>query len=302
MKSTDSRPISHIAEGAFLFEGANSTMQIVETIVAMRRARKNLTEPVGFVATMGFFHEGHLSLVRKARAENSSVVVSIFVNPAQFGPTEDFKTYPRDLPRDLSLLEKERTDVVFMPPVAEMYPAGFNSWVDIDGVTERLEGASRPGHFRGVATVVNKLFHIIQPDIAYFGQKDAQQALVVKKMVRELNMGLKIVTLPTVRESDGLAISSRNACLNSDERKAAPVLYRSLWLARELWSHGEKDAEKIRQQIWELIEGEPLAEIDYVSIADPETLEEMDTVRPPALISLAVKIGKTRLIDNVVVG
>ncbi|MBL7127079.1 MAG: pantoate--beta-alanine ligase [Dehalococcoidales bacterium] len=277
-------------------------MQVVETIVEMRRARKNLAEPVGFVATMGFFHEGHLSLVRKARAENPSVVVSIFVNPAQFSPTEDFKTYPRDLPRDLSLLEKENVDAVFMPPVAEMYPAGFNSWVDIEKVTDRLEGASRPGHFRGVATVVNKLFNIIQPDVAYFGQKDAQQALVVKKMVQELNMGLKIVALPTVRDPDGLAISSRNACLNSDERKAAPVLYRALCLARELWSGGEKDAGRIRKQMRELIQKEPLAVIDYVSIADPETLEEMDTVRTPALMSLAVKIGKTRLIDNVVVG
>ena len=301
MKSTDSRPISGITERAFLFGEANSTMQVVETIVEMRRARKNLAEPVGFVATMGFFHEGHLSLVRKARAENPSVVVSIFVNPAQFGPSEDFKTYPRDLPRDLSLLEKENVDVVFMLPVAEMYPAGFNSWVDIEKVTDRLEGASRPGHFRGVATVVNKLFNIIQPDVAYFGQKDAQQALVVKKMVQELNMGLKIVALPTVRDPDGLAISSRNACLSSDERKAAPVLYRSLCLGRELWSGGEKDAEKIRQQMRELIQKEPLAVIDYVSIADPETLEEMDTVRTPALISLAVKIGRTRLIDNVVV-
>ena len=302
MKSTERRPISGIAEGVFLFGEANSTMQVVETIVEMRRARKNLAEPVGFVATMGFFHEGHLSLVRKARAENPSVVVSIFVNPAQFGPSEDFKTYPRDLPRDLSLLEKENVDAVFMPPVAEMYPPGFNSWVDIEKVTDRLEGASRPGHFRGVATVVNKLFNIIQPDVAYFGQKDAQQALVVKKMVQELNMGLKIVALPTVREPDGLAISSRNACLNSDERKAAPVLYRALCLARELWSGGEKDAASIRGQMRELIHQEPLAVIDYVSIADPETLEEMDTVRTPALMSLAVKIGKTRLIDNVVVG
>ncbi len=277
-------------------------MQVVKTIAEMRQLRGKLAAPVGFVATMGYFHEGHLSLVRKARAENPSLVVSIFVNPTQFGPREDFDTYPRDLPRDLYLLEKEKTDVVFMPSVAEMYPGGFKSWVDIEGVTERLEGASRPGHFRGVATVVNKLFNIIQPDVSYFGQKDAQQALVIKKMVRELNMGVEIVTLPTVREADGLATSSRNAYLSPDEREAAPVLYRALCLARKLWSRGETDAEKIRQQMWELIEGEPLAEIDYVSIADPETLEEMDTVRVPALVSLAVRIGKTRLIDNVVVG
>ncbi len=302
MKNTLRKSSSSIEERAFLFDRGNHTMQVVETIAGMRRVRKQLEEPVGFVATMGCFHEGHLSLVRKARAENSSVVVSLFVNPAQFGPTEDFKTYPRDLPRDLSLLEKERTDVVFMPSVAEMYPAGFNSWVDIDGVTERLEGASRPGHFRGVATVVNKLFNIIQPNVAYFGQKDAQQALVIKKMVRELNMDIEIVTLPTVREPDGLAISSRNIGLNPEERKAAPILHRALCLAQELWGKGEKDAESIREQMRELIQQEPLASIDYVSIADPETLEEMDEVRTPALVSLAVKIGKTRLIDNVVMG
>ena len=277
-------------------------MQVVETIAGMRQVRKQLREPVGFVATMGYFHEGHLSLVRKACAENPSVVVSIFVNPAQFGPAEDFDTYPRDLPRDLAFLEKEKVDIVFTPSVAEMYPPDFNSWVDVKKITSRLEGASRPGHFRGVATVVNKLFDIIQPDVAYFGQKDAQQALVIRKMVTDLNIDVKVVTLPTVREPDGLAISSRNAYLNAKERKAAPVLYRSLCLARELWEKGERDAEKIRQQMWELIEEEPLATVDYVSIADPETLEEMDGIKTPALVSLAVRIGKTRLIDNVVMG
>ncbi len=277
-------------------------MRVVETIVEMRRVRRKLAEPVGFVATMGYFHEGHLSLVRKAKEENPSVVVSIFVNPAQFGPTEDFDHYPRDFPRDLSMLEKEKVDVVFMPSVAEMYPGGFSSWVDIEKVSEQLEGASRPGHFRGVATVVNKLFNIIQPNAAYFGQKDAQQVVVIKKMARELNMDLEVVALPTVREPDGLAMSSRNVFLNVEERKAAPVLYRSLCLARERWSRGEKDAGKIRRQMRALIQKEPLARIDYVSIADPETLEEMETVRTPTLISLAVKIGKTRLIDNVAVG
>jgi pantoate--beta-alanine ligase len=182
-----------------------------------------------------------------------------------------------------------------------MYPPGFNSWIDVDGVTERLEGASRPGHFRGVATVVNKLFSIIRPNVSYFGQKDAQQALVIKKMARELDLDIEIVTLPTVREADGLAISSRNVGLNPEERKAAPVLHRALCLAEELWGKGEKDAESIRKQMRELIQKEPLASIDYVSIADPETLEEMAEVIAPALVSLAVKIGKTRLIDNVVV-
>ena len=301
MKNTDRRSSLGTAERAFLFNGVDYAMKTVETIAAMRRVRKQLEEPVGFVATMGFFHEGHLSLVQKARAENPSVVVSIFVNPAQFGPTEDFNAYPHDLPRDLALLEKEKVDVVFAPSVEEMYPLGFNSWIDVEGVTERLEGASRPGHFRGVATVVNKLFHIIQPNASYFGQKDAQQALVIRKMVRELNLDIEIVTLPTVRESGGLAISSRNVGLNSEERKAAPILHHALCLAQELWGKGEKDAESIRRQMRELIQKEPLATIDYVSIADPETLEEMEELKTPALVSLAVKIGKTRLIDNVVV-
>ncbi len=279
-----------------------STTMVLETIAGMIQERKRLKGPVGFVATMGCLHDGHLSLVRKARDDNLSLVVSIFVNPAQFGPAEDFKTYPRDLPRDLALLEKEGVDVVFAPSATEMYPPDFNSWVDIEGVTERLEGASRPGHFRGVATVVNKLFNIIQPDVSYFGQKDAQQTLVIKKMVRELALGIEIITMPTVREADGLAVASRNVYLNPEERKAALVLHRALYLARELWGKGRKDAEKIRQRMRALIEKEPLAKIDYISIADPETLAEMDTVRTPALISLAVKIGRTRLIDNVVVG
>ena len=279
-----------------------STMLVVETIAGMRQERKKLKGPVGFVATMGCLHAGHLSLMRKARIDNASLVVSIFVNPAQFGPKEDFKNYPRDLPRDLAMLKEGGVDVVFAPSVNEMYPPDFSSWVDIEGITERLEGASRPGHFRGVATVVNKLFNIIQPDVAYFGQKDAQQALVIKKMVQELALGIEVVVMPTVREADGLAMSSRNVYLNPEDRKAAPVLHRALCLAQELCGKGRKDAEKIRRRMQALIEKEPLAKIDYISIADPETLEEMNIVRTPALISLAVKIGKTRLIDNVVVG
>jgi len=275
-------------------------MKVVETIAEMRQLRKQLIEPVGFVPTMGYFHEGHLSLIRRARAENPSVVVSIFVNPTQFGPQEDFSSYPRDPQRDLAILEKEKTDVVFMPSVAEMYPAGFDSWVEVGKVTERLEGASRPGHFRGVATVVAKLFNIVQPNRAYFGQKDAQQALVIKKMVADLNMNLEIIVLPTVRDSDGLATSTRNAYLNHKERQAAIVLYKALSLAQQLWSQGERDAEHIRQQMRALIQKEPLATIDYVSIAEPETLEEMDRVKTPALVSLAVEIGSTRLIDNIV--
>ena len=275
-------------------------MKVVETIDEMRKLRPKLAEPVGFVPTMGYLHEGHLSLVKRARAENQTVVVSIFVNPTQFGPQEDFNSYPRDTQRDLALLEKEKTDIVFMPSVAEMYPSQFNSWVEVGKVTERLEGASRPGHFRGVTTVVAKLFNIVQPTRAYFGQKDAQQAIAIKKMVTDLNMNLEVVACPTVREPDGLAMSSRNTYLNQKQRQAAVVLYQALNLAQQLYSQGEKDAKRIRQQMITLIEKQPLANIDYVSIANTETLEELDTISPPALVSLAVKIGKPRLIDNVV--
>ncbi len=275
-------------------------MKVVEKIAEMKRVRQQLAEPVGFVPTMGYLHEGHLSLVRRARAENPSVVVSIFVNPTQFGPQEDFSKYPRNPQLDLAMLEKEKTDIVFMPSAAEMYPARFSSWVEVGKITQRLEGASLPTHFRGVTTVVAKLFNIIQPTKAYFGQKDAQQAIVIKKMVADLNINLEIVIIPTVREPDGLAMSSRNTYLNPEERKAAVVLYQALSLAQQLYSQGEKDAQSIRQQMTALIQKEPLANIDYVSIADAETLDELDTVKSPALVSLAVKIGKTRLIDNIV--
>ena len=274
-------------------------MKVVETIAKMRQIRRQLVEPVGFVPTMGYLHEGHLALVRQARAENASVVVSIFVNPTQFGPREDLKAYPRDSQRDLAMLEA-MTDAVFMPSADEMYPVKFDSWVEVGKITERLEGAARPGHFRGVTTVVAKLFNIVQPTRAYFGQKDAQQAIVIEKMVSDLNMNLEIVTLPTVRESDGLAMSSRNTYLNPEQRQAATVLYRALSLAQELYSQGEGDAEKLRREMTALIRKEPLADIEYISIADAETLDELDRVKPRALVSMAVKIGKTRLIDNVV--
>jgi pantoate--beta-alanine ligase len=275
-------------------------VKVVTKIADMKKMRQELAEPVGLVPTMGYLHEGHLSLVRSARAENPSLVVSIFVNPTQFGPREDFARYPRDTKRDLALLEKESTDVVFIPSASEMYPPQFDSWVELGKVTERLEGASRPGHFRGVTTVCAKLFNIVQPTRAYFGKKDAQQAVVIKKMAADLNMNLEIVTLPTVREPDGLAMSSRNSYLNPDERQAALVLYQALTLGHGLWEQGERDAENIRQQMRRLIQKEPLAHIDYVSIADAETLDELDTVKPPALVLLAVKIGSTRLIDNMV--
>jgi len=266
----------------------------------MRNLRPQLTEPVGFVPTMGYFHEGHLSLVRQASKENPSVVVSIFVNPTQFGPSEDFKDYPRDLKRDLELLQN--VDIAFVPSEKEMYPLanGFSSWIDVGSITQRLEGASRPGHFRGVTTICAKLFNITQPTRAYFGQKDAQQAVVIKKMVSDLNMNLEIIVVPTVRENDGLAMSSRNIYLNAEERQAAIVLFKALSLARHLWQSGEKDANKIRHQMTSLIQKEPLARIDYVSIADANTLEELDVIDRPALASLAITIGKTRLIDNII--
>ncbi len=275
-------------------------MEVIKKIDDIKRLRQQLTEPVGFVPTMGYLHEGHLALVRRARAENPTVVVSIFVNPTQFGLREDFDSYPRNPQRDLDILEKEKIDIVFMPSVDEMYPPQFNSWVEVGKVTERLEGASRPGHFRGVATVVAKLFHIIQPTKVYFGQKDAQQLLVIKKMVADLNINTEIVTFPIVREPDGLAISSRNTYLNPEERKVAVVLYQAIRLAQQLYSQGEKDAEHLRQEMIALIQKESLAAIDYISVANVETLDELDIVNPPVLVSLAVQIGSTRLIDNMV--
>ncbi|MFC1963845.1 pantoate--beta-alanine ligase [Chloroflexota bacterium] len=275
-------------------------MKVVKSILELRKARKQFSTPIGFVPTMGFLHEGHLALVRHAKRENASAVVSIFVNPAQFGPREDFRKYPRDTRRDLDLLEKEGTDLVFMPEAEEMYPADYGTWVDVAKITDRLEGASRHGHFRGVSTVVAKLFNIVEPDVAYFGQKDAQQALVIKKMAAELNMNLRVVTLPTVRETDGLAMSSRNTFLDPEQRRAATVLNKALLLAEQLYRQGERDAAKISHEMVKLIKQEPLAHIDYVSIADNQTLEELETVTSPALVSLAVKIGRTRLIDNTV--
>ncbi len=273
-------------------------MRVIETVSGIREVRGKEHRTVGLVPTMGYLHEGHLSLVRLARKENSLVVVSIFVNPTQFGPREDLASYPRDRTRDLHLLEQEGTDLVFAPSAEEMYPQGFSTWVDMEYITERLEGASRPGHFRGVATVVAKLFNIVQPDRAYFGQKDAQQAVVIKKMVAELDMKLKIVLGETIRESDGLAMSSRNSYLNPEERQAATVLYRSLSTIKQLWQKGETSANALRRKMRVSIQQEPQAEIDYVSIADASTLEELKIIDRPALASLAVRIGKTRLIDN----
>jgi len=274
-------------------------VKVIDSIAQMRALRRRMTGVVGFVPTMGYLHEGHLSLVRQARVENPEVIVSIFVNPTQFGVGEDYAVYPRDTERDLDLLQREKTDIVFIPSVDEMYPLGFNTWVKIEGVTERLEGACRPGHFQGVTTVVAKLFNIVEPNRAYFGQKDAQQAIVIKKMAADLNMNLEVVVLPTIREEDGLAMSSRNIYLNHEERQAATILFKVLTLVHQLFNKGERNAERLRHEMVSLINGEPLVKIDYVSIAERSTLEELSTIDRPALASLAVRIGKTRLIDNI---
>jgi len=257
-------------------------MKVVETIASMKAERGKLAGSVGFVPTMGYLHQGHLELVRHARTETLTVIASIFVNPSQFGPQEDFTAYPRDPERDLALLEKEGVGLVFMPDTREMYPKGFSSWVTLEGITQRLEGESRPGHFRGVTTVVAKLLNIVQPDRAYFGQKDAQQLAVIRKMVYDLNMNLEVVAVPTVREPDGLAMSSRNTYLSPEERKASLVLWKALCLARGHWENGERDASRLCQEMTSLIEREPFATIDYVSIADPERLEELAEIAAPA--------------------
>jgi len=277
-------------------------MKVIETIAEMKQARRKLRGTLGFVPTMGYLHEGHLTLVRQALAENKFAAASIFVNPTQFGPKEDFRKYPRDPERDLAMLKGVGAHLVFMPPVEEMYPEGFNSWVDVAGITERLEGAHRPCHFRGVATVVAKLFNIVEPTRSYFGQKDAQQLLVIKKMVADLNMNLEVVASPTVRETDGLAMSSRNTYLNPKERQAATVLWKAMSLSKEMYHKGERNADKLRQAITQLISQEPLANIDYVSISDTQTLQELSQIEGTALVSMAVRIGNTRLIDNITLG
>ncbi len=277
-------------------------MRTVTTLSELRNARAALPEPVGLVPTMGYLHEGHLSLVRRARSECASVAVSIFVNPTQFGPNEDLSSYPRDLARDLRLLEEEAVDLVWAPTPEGMYPAGFQTWVTVENVAQPLEGKMRPGHFRGVATVVAKLFNSVQPQRAYFGQKDAQQAVVIRQMARDLSFPLDIVLCPIVREPDGLAMSSRNAYLDAEERQAALVLYRGLSAGRDAYESGERNAARLRRIVTEVIGSEPLAHLQYVSCAHPDTLEELETVTDQALLSLAVHVGRTRLIDNVILG
>ncbi len=251
---------------------------------------------------MGCLHEGHLSLVRRARSENDFVAASLFVNPTQFGPNEDFSRYPRDLQRDRSLLESSGCDLLFAPAVEEMYPPGCETYVEVGSVAARLEGERRPGHFRGVATVVLKLLGIVRPTRAYFGQKDAQQLVVIGRMVRDLEVPVEIVGCPTVREADGLAMSSRNSYLNEEERRAAPVLYRALLAARARFESGERRAEELRAAILQVLAAEPRAKTDYVSVADPTTLIELQSVTGPALLSLAVHIGPACLIDNLRIG
>lgn len=254
---------------------------------------------VGFVPTMGALHEGHLSLIRKARKVNKIVVVSIFVNPSQFAPREDLKKYPRPIKKDLLLARKEKVDYVFYPSAKTMYPDNFLTYVFVSGLSETLCGKSRPGHFRGVATIVLKLFNIIQPDAAYFGQKDAQQAVIIKKMAKDLNIPVKIKVMPTIRDKDGLALSSRNIYLNKEERLSALVLSRSLNLAKLLIKGGASDAAKIISRMKQLISQKKNASIDYVSIVDPESLQPLKKISGDYLIVLAIRIGKTRLIDNI---
>jgi len=278
-------------------------MKIINTIEDIREVVKSTKEQeksVGFVPTMGFLHEGHLALIKKAKEENDLVIVSIFVNPTQFGPGEDLESYPRDIDRDRQLSEVSGADIIFYPTVEEIYPSGFNTYVEVEGqITKRLCGASRPGHFKGVTTIVSKLFSIVSPHKAYFGQKDAQQVAVIEQMVRDLNFDIKIIPCPIVREKDGLAMSSRNTYLNIEEREAALILSKSLFMAEKMIQDGEKSANKIKSFITENIKSEELANIDYVEVVDARTLNNIEELHGDILIALAVRFGKTRLIDNI---
>ena len=277
-------------------------MKIVESIPELRKELSNLEGPLGFVPTMGYLHEGHLSLVRKAREGNPSVVVSIFANPTQFAPEEDLESYPRDIKRDLELLTAEGADLVWIPTVEIMYPEGYQTWVEVEGFSTMLEGSFRPTHFRGVTTVVAKLFNAVGPDRAYFGQKDAQQAAVIQQMVRDLDFPIEIVVCPIVRENDGLAMSSRNTYLDENERVAARCLSRGLFLARDAFLSGERRAETLTRIVSDEIKAEALADLQYVSCADSETLVELEGEVGSCLISMAVYVGKIRLIDNIILG
>lgn len=279
-------------------------MQTVHEVDAIQRRCTLLRSngrTIGLVPTMGAFHEGHLLLMQRARAENDVVVVSIFVNPIQFARGEDFDSYPRDLQGDLDQAERAGVDLVFTPSAEAIYPKGFQTYVEVTELTERLCGASRPGHFRGVTTVVTKLLNLIRPDRAYFGQKDYQQSVVVRRLVADLNLDIEIVLLPTVREADGLAMSSRNVRLTPEERRAACVLHASLRFAEERVMVGERSVKIVLDAMRAMIEAEPLARIDYVALCDPETLRPLDRIEGPILAALAVRFGSTRLIDNLLI-
>jgi len=280
-------------------------MQIIEKVQEMQAICRKLRQEgrgIGLVPTMGAFHEGHLSLVRESRRRDEVVIVSLFVNPIQFGPSEDYQEYPRDMERDSDLASSLGVNYLFVPSPEAIYPKGYTTYVLVEALSDKLCGASRPGHFRGVATVVAKLFNLILPNRAYFGQKDAQQAIVIGRMIADLNWDIELVVLPTVREADGLAMSSRNAYLAEQERGEATILYRSLCWAEEEIRKGERNARRIQEEMRRMITSMPTAKVDYVALVDPESLEEVERLKGKVLIALAVRFGKARLIDNCVVG
>ena len=280
-------------------------MQVITTCAEMSAACGGAPRPLGLVPTMGALHEGHLSLTRQARADNATMAASIFVNPTQFGANEDFAAYPRNFELDLELLAAQGSDLVFAPPPSEVYPDGFDTWIEPGAVAEGMEGAARPGHFRGVATVVAKLFTITRPDRAYFGQKDGQQVAVIRKMNDDLNLGVQVVTMPTIREPDGLALSSRNAYLTPEQRAVAPVVYQALQAAESLWQAGERDSTRLQAAALSILQSEPqLSAVDYVSVVDATTMAPLETANDaqPVMIATAARLGSVRLIDNVVLG
>lgn len=268
---------------------------------------RDVQRPLGLVPTMGALHDGHLSLTRRARADSATMAVSIFVNPTQFGAGEDFNSYPRSFERDLDLLAEQGTNLVFAPPPEEVYPDGFDTWIEPGSVAEGQEGEARPGHFKGVATVVAKLFSIVRADRAYFGQKDGQQVAVIRRMAQDLNLGVEVVTMPTIREADGLALSSRNAYLTTDQRQAAPVIYRALCAAQELWRGGEQDAGRLRSAAMAVLQAEPMLEsVDYVSVVDADSMAPVERADTSGgrrvMVAVAAKLGQPRLIDNIILG
>ena len=282
---------------------AGRSMKVLTSPGSMRHWRNAISGSVGFVPTMGYLHEGHLELVRRSVRENLCTVASIFVNPAQFGPNEDYERYPRDEVRDLQLLREAGVSAVYLPSAGEVYPDGYQTYVEVEQVTQRLEGASRPGHFRGVATVVLKLLNTVQPQRAYFGRKDAQQLRVVQRMVRDLDLNCEIVPCDIVREADGLAMSSRNVYLTPEQRAAAPVIRRALLRARDAYLAGERDPNALRTLVQRELAAEPLGQVEYISLADDITLEELESaIRGPALLSTVVRFGPTRLLDNLELG